>query len=64
MARKAKRRQPGGGKRKLKRHGKRRGGIGRHLPHMAYAKCGACHRTIFGGSKGMSTHRRRKHRGR
>src|SRR3990167_11404966 len=28
-----------------------------------FAKCGRCHRVIFGGSKGMGTHRRKRHGG-
>lgn len=40
--------------------GKRKHGGG---AHRQFSKCGRCGRTIFGGPKGMATHRRKRHRG-
>ncbi len=45
-----------------KRKGRKRRGNIAHLRKFLMAKCAICHRVIFGGPKGMKTHRRKKHR--
>lgn len=56
-------------KRKLKHKGrskrsKRHGMFTRASALAGMHKCPRCHRTIFGGGKGMRTHMKKKHRGR
>ncbi len=45
-----------------RRHGRKRRGNRKNLKRMPMLKCAICKRVIFGGPKGMKTHRRKKHR--
>jgi hypothetical protein len=52
-------RKRAGKKRSPKRKGKRRGGFTRASALASMNHCGKCGRTIFGGPKGLATHRRK-----